>query len=64
MWLGPVAFLVHDSEEVLVFESWLRRHAADLPAVVRALFGGMSVRQFTTGVVLLALSAVRVLTAG
>jgi hypothetical protein len=53
LWLGPVAFIVHDSEEVVVFQPWLHRHAGDLPPMVRALFGGMTTRQFAAAVVVL-----------
>jgi hypothetical protein len=55
LWLGPVAFVIHDAEEVLVFESWLRGHAPALPPIVRDLFGGVTTRQFATAVVVLAL---------
>ena len=53
VWLGPLAFLVHDAEEVLVFESWMRRHGPELPAVVRALLGPLSTRQFAFAVLVL-----------
>jgi hypothetical protein len=53
MWLGPVAFLVHDAEEVLVFEPWMRRHGGALPAPVRPLVAAMDTRQFAAAVLAL-----------
>jgi hypothetical protein len=53
MWLGPVAFVVHDAEEVLVFETWMRRHAGALPAPVRPLLEAMDTRQFALAVLVL-----------
>ena len=53
VWLGPIAFVVHDAEEVLVFEGWLRRHGPELPTVVRALLGSLSTRQFAAAVLVL-----------
>jgi hypothetical protein len=35
IWLGPVAFLVHDLEEVLTMERWTREHISSLPSVVQ-----------------------------
>jgi hypothetical protein len=53
--LGPVAFLVHDAEEVLVIEPWLRRHGHALPAVVQPLVGTLTTRQFASAVAVLLL---------
>ena len=53
VWLGPVAFLVHDAEEVLAFEPWVRAHRAALPAVVRPLLESVSTRQFGAAVLAL-----------
>lgn len=53
MWLGPLAFLVHDVEEVLVFEGWVRRHGRELPAGVRALLGPLSTHEFAAAVLVL-----------
>jgi len=53
--LGPVAFLVHDAEEVLVVEPWLRRHGHELPAVVQPLVGALTTRQFASAVAVLLL---------
>lgn len=58
MWLGPVAFVVHDSEEALAFEPWLRQHLAELPAIMRPLLGGMTTRQFAAAVAVLAIGYV------
>jgi EamA domain-containing membrane protein RarD len=49
---------------VLVFEPWLRRHGAELPPLVRALFGTMTTRQFAAGVAVLALGYVAASAAG
>ncbi|MEO8450343.1 MAG: HXXEE domain-containing protein [Gemmatimonadota bacterium] len=35
MWLGPLAFAVHDTEEILTVEPWLRAHAGSLPELVQ-----------------------------
>ena len=53
VWLGPLAFLVHDAEEVLVFEGWMRRHGSELPAVVRAFLGPLNTRQLALAVLVL-----------
>jgi hypothetical protein len=37
VWLGPVAFLVHDAEEVLMFERWIRGNVGALPTPMRPL---------------------------
>jgi hypothetical protein len=55
IWLGPVAFVVHDAEEVFVLERWLRRHAEELPSIVSRVFGALTTRQFAVGVAVLAL---------
>lgn len=53
IWAAPAAFLVHDAEELLTVERWLRAHAAELPAAVRPLLG-VTTRQFAVGVAVLA----------
>ena len=52
-WLGPAAFLVHDGEEVLVFAPWLRRHAHELPSVVRPLLDALGTRPLAAAVAVL-----------
>ena len=47
IWLGPLAFLLHDSEEVATVESWLRQHRAELPAYAQPL-AGVTATQFAT----------------
>lgn len=32
LWLFPIAFMLHDFEEVILFEPWLKRNAADIKA--------------------------------
>ena len=49
IWLGPVAFLVHDAEEIVAIVPWLRAHGARLPAIVRPL-AGIDTRQFALAV--------------
>jgi hypothetical protein len=56
--LGPLAFLVHDAEELLTFGPWLRRHEESLPGIVRTLFGGVSIPQFGAAVAVLLLGYV------
>lgn len=58
MLLGPVAFVVHDAEEILVFAPWLRRHGHELPTVVRPLFAAMGTREFALAVGVLLLGYV------
>lgn len=53
VWLGPVAFLVHDAEEVLVFASWRRRHAHELPTFVRPVVDALSTQQLAVAVAVL-----------
>ena len=45
VWLGPAAFLVHDTEEIVTIAPWLHTHAAQLPALARPL-AGVGTRQF------------------
>ena len=52
IWAGPIAFLIHDAEEVATVERWLGLHAAQLPPVVQPLIG-ITTRQFAAAVVLL-----------
>jgi hypothetical protein len=37
IWLGPVAFLVHDAEEIVTVVPWLHAHREQLPAFLRPL---------------------------
>jgi len=32
---GPAVFLLHDAEEILTVESWIRAHRTELPAAVQ-----------------------------
>jgi hypothetical protein len=51
-WLGPVAFLVHDAEEILTVEKWLRQHREELPGFAQP-FVGITTGQFAAVVALL-----------
>jgi hypothetical protein len=52
IWLGPIAFLVHDAEEIATVEPWLRRHGAELPGFVQP-FAGVTTGQFAAVVAVL-----------
>ena len=52
IWAGPAVFLLHDAEEVLTIESWLREHGTELPPLVHR-FLGVTARQFALAVLLL-----------
>jgi hypothetical protein len=54
MWLGPVAFLVHDAEEAAVLAPWLREHGRELPAFVQPVFNAVTTRQFVVALGILA----------
>jgi hypothetical protein len=49
IWAGPVVFLVHDTEEILTVERWLRTHRGELPAVVQP-FATVTTGQFALAV--------------
>ena len=53
IWAAPAAFLVHDAEELLTVERWLRTHATELPAALRPLLD-VTTRQFAVAVAVLA----------
>ena len=52
MWLGPVAFLVHDAEEIATVEPWLRAHRSVLPAAAQP-FADVTAAQFSVSVAIL-----------
>lgn len=52
IWGAPVVFLVHDAEEILTVEPWLRAHRAELPSVVQP-FTAVTTGQFALAVALL-----------
>jgi hypothetical protein len=52
IWAGPVAFVIHDAEEIATIERWLEMHAAQLPPIVQPLIG-ITTRRFAAAVVLL-----------
>ena len=52
IWLGPVAFLVHDAEEIATIAPWVRAHRAQLPALAQPL-AGIDTRQFALAVAVL-----------
>ena len=52
IWLGPVAFLVHDAEEIVTIVPWLHAHRAQLPALARPLVG-LDTRQVALAVAVL-----------
>ena len=49
IWAAPVAFLVHDAEEIATLERWLGLHAPALPAAARPLVG-ITTGQFAVAV--------------
>ena len=53
MLIGPVAFLVHDTEEIVTLGPWLREHGDELPTMARAFVDDFSTSQFATSVVVL-----------
>ena len=52
MWLGPVAFLVHDGEELATIGPWLAAHRAELPGIARVL-ASVTVEGFAASVLVL-----------
>jgi hypothetical protein len=52
IWAGPVVFLLHDAEEILTVESWLRAHRTELPEQLQP-FAAVTTGQFTLAVALL-----------
>ena len=52
IWAGPVVFLVHDTEEILTVESWLRIHRSELPSALQP-FAAVTTAQFGLAVALL-----------
>ena len=52
IWLAPVTFVVHDSEELATMIPWLARHRAALPAIIRPL-AGITTTQLAVGVIVL-----------
>ena len=53
MLIGPVAFLVHDAEEIITLGPWLREHGDVLPAMARSFVDGFSTAQFAISVAVL-----------
>lgn len=54
IWLGPLAFAVHDSEEIVTLGRWARLHYSELPSFARVL-ADISTAELTTAVLLLLL---------
>lgn len=54
IWLGPVAFLLHDAEEIVTVEPWLAAHRAALPSLV-GRFADVTTAQFSAAVGALAI---------
>ena len=52
IWAGPAVFLLHDAEEILTVESWIRAHRTELPAAVQP-FATVTTGQFALAVALL-----------
>jgi hypothetical protein len=52
IWACPVVFLVHDVEEILTVETWLRMHGDQLPRWAQQ-FAHVTTGQFSIGVLLL-----------
>lgn len=53
LWLGPVAFLVHDAEEWLTLGPWLAANGARLPAGAQRVFAPVTPQGFALGVLVL-----------
>jgi hypothetical protein len=52
IWAAPAVFLVHDAEEILTVESWLRVHRTELPTALQP-FTTVTTGQFALAVALL-----------
>jgi hypothetical protein len=63
MWLGPLAFLVHDAEEIATVAPWLRANRSALPAAAQP-FADVTTRQFALGVAVLFVGYVAATAAG
>lgn len=50
IWLGPSAFLVHDTEELVTMVPWIAAHRALLPAAVRPLAESVTTTGLALGV--------------
>jgi len=53
IWVGPIAFLVHDAEELLTFAPWLATHGSRLPSIAQPLLGGVTTARFAVSVLVL-----------
>jgi len=63
MWLGPLAFLVHDAEEIATVAPWLRANRSALPAAAQP-FAHVTTEQFALGVAVLFVGYVAAVAAG
>jgi hypothetical protein len=54
VWAGPVAFVIHDAEEVATVAPWLKLHRSQLPEPVRSLMT-ITTREFAFAAIVLAL---------
>ncbi len=52
IWAAPDVFFVHDAEEILTVESWVRVHRTELPAMLQP-FTAITTGQFAFAVALL-----------
>ena len=53
IWLAPVAFLVHDAEELATLAPWLRAHANQLPSALQAHAASVTTSGAATSVAIL-----------
>jgi hypothetical protein len=54
VWAGPVAFIIHDAEEVATVGPWLKIHRSELPEPVQSLMT-ITTREVAIAMVILAL---------
>jgi hypothetical protein len=54
IWLGPLAFALHDSEEIVTLGPWARLHRSELPPFARVL-ADITTAEFTMAVLLILL---------
>ena len=53
IWLAPLAFVVHDAEELATVAPWLRAHARELPAILQPHAAGVTTRGIAASVAIL-----------
>ena len=53
IWLAPLAFVIHDAEELATLVPWLRAHALELPAILQPHAAGVTTRGMAVSVAIL-----------